>query len=99
MRKKALALVLIAIIVVSVATVLIHNQISDQQNKISALLAQNRELQDQNSGLREQIGALQLQNREEQDRLTDFTLELAKARHLRVEITNCSKGLADLSCV
>jgi len=49
-------------------------------------------VQDQLSELENQLSELQLQNREQQDRLTDFTNELAKARHLRVEITDWSKG-------
>jgi heme/copper-type cytochrome/quinol oxidase subunit 2 len=87
MRKKALAIVLITVIVLSVATWFIHNQISELQNQIGELVAQNGELQDQLSELQNQLNELQLQNREKQDRLIDFTSELAKARHLRVEIT------------
>jgi heme/copper-type cytochrome/quinol oxidase subunit 2 len=87
MKRTALAIVLITVIALSVATWLVHNQISDLQNQIGDLQAQNSELQDQNSDLQEQIGELQLQNREKQDRLADFTFELAKERHLRVEIT------------
>jgi hypothetical protein len=44
-------------------------------------------VQNQISELQTRISGLQAQNREQQDRLTDFTYELAKVRHLRVEIT------------
>ncbi len=93
MKKKALSVIaLMAVIALLVAAWFVNNQISEVQNQISDLQAQNSELQDQNSDLQEQIGELQLQNREKQDRLADFTHELAKARHLRVEITDYSKG-------
>ena len=87
MNRKALAIVLITIIALSVATWFVHNQISELQDQISALQTQNGELQNQNSDLQDQLGELQDQNGEQQDRLADFTFELAKARHLRVEIT------------
>ena len=91
MNRTALAIFLIAVIALSVATWFVNNQICDLQNKVDVLQAQNSELQDQNSDLEEQIGELQLQNREKQDRLNDFTNELAKVRHLRVEITDYSR--------
>jgi cell division protein FtsB len=87
MKRKALAFILIIVIALSVVAWLVHNQISDLQSQIDELQTKNSELQEQNSDLQEQVGELELQNREKQDRLTDFTYELAKARHLRVEIT------------
>jgi len=87
MKRTTLAIVLIALIALSVATWFVNNQISDLQNQVGALQAQNSELQDQNSDLEEQVGELQLQNREKQDRLADFTYQLALERHLRVKIT------------
>jgi cell division protein FtsL len=47
MKRKALAIVLITVIAVSVATLLLQNQISDLQNQISELQAQNEKLQEQ----------------------------------------------------
>jgi len=59
MKRKALAIVLITVIAVSVATLLLHNQISDLQNQIRELQAQNEELQEQNEELQEQNSELQ----------------------------------------
>jgi hypothetical protein len=87
MNRTALALFLIAVIALSVATWFVNNQISGLQNQIAALQAQNSELQDQNRDLEEKVSELQLQNREKQDRLADFTYQLALERHLRVKIT------------
>jgi regulator of replication initiation timing len=60
MKRKALAIVLITVIAVSVATLLLHNQISDLQNQISELQEQNEELQEQNSELQDQL--IELEN-------------------------------------
>lgn len=91
-RTAALAIILITIIPLSIVGWLVHNQINDLRNQVVDLQVQNSELQSQNRDLEEQDSELQLQNREQQDRLTDFTNELAKARHLRVEIADWSKG-------
>jgi TolA-binding protein len=79
-KKIGASVILVAIIAASVASWLANNQISELQS-------QNSKVQDQLSELQNQLNELQLQNREQQDRLNDFTYELAKARHLRVEIT------------
>ena len=60
-KRTAFAIVLITVIAVSVATLLVHNQISDLQNQISELQAQNEELEEQNSELQGQISELQNQ--------------------------------------
>ena len=92
LKRTALALLLIAIIVSSIAAWLVHSQISELENQIGTLKAQNGEVQDHLFELEKQFSELQLQNREQQDRLNDFTNVLAKARHLHVEITDWSKG-------
>jgi hypothetical protein len=93
MKKKALSVIALIAVIAPLATAwIVNNQISELQNQISDLQTQNSELQNQNSDLQEQTSELQLQNREKQDRLKDFTHELAKARYLRVEITDYSKG-------
>lgn len=79
-KKIGASVILVAIIAASVASWLANNQISELQS-------QNSKVQDQLSELQNQLNELQLQNREQQDRLNDFTYQLAKARHLRVEIT------------
>jgi cell division protein FtsL len=86
-KKIATSAILIAIIAASIATCFVHTQISELQSQNSDLQNQVNELQEQNSDLQKQVGELQLQNREKQDRLTDFTYELAKERHLNVKIT------------
>ena len=92
MKRTALSLLLITIIVSSIAAWLVHSQISELENQIGTLKAQNGEVQDHLVELEKQLSELQLQNREQQDRLKDFTNILAKARHLNVEITDWSKG-------
>ena len=79
-KKIAAGAIIILIVTVSIATWLVNNQISELQS-------QNSKVQDQLSELQNQLSELQLQNREQQDRLNDFTYELAKARHLRLEVT------------
>jgi hypothetical protein len=79
-KGKTLVIVTVTVIALLVASFFIYAQISELQNQIGVLKAQNSEAQDQ-------LSELQLQNREQQDRLTDFTNELAKTRHLKVEIT------------
>ena len=81
MNKKVIAsAVIIVIVATSVAAWFVNNQISELQS-------QNSKVQDQLSELQNQLNELQLQNREQQDSLHDFTYELAKARHLRLEVT------------
>ena len=92
MKRTALSLLLITIIVSSIAAWLVHSQISELENQIITLKAQNSEVQDHLVELEKQLSELQLQNREQQDRLKDFTNILAKARHLHVEITDWVKG-------
>jgi hypothetical protein len=87
MKRTILVIVLITVISLSAATWFVQNQIGEFQTQLSGLRTQNSELQDQNNVLQTQVSELQLQNREQQDRLTDFTSELAKARHLHIDIT------------
>ena len=47
MKRKALAIILITVIALSIAAWVIYNQISNLQSQISGLQAQNDELQDQ----------------------------------------------------
>jgi hypothetical protein len=81
MNKKIVAsAVIIVIVAASIAAWLVNTQISDLQS-------QNSELQDQLSESKNQLNEVQLQNSEQQDRLNDFTYELAKARHLKIELS------------
>jgi hypothetical protein len=61
-KRKAVAFILIAVFAVSAAAWLVYTQVSELQNQISELHAQNDELQDQ-------IGELQNQNSALQDKL------------------------------
>ena len=88
MNKKTISGAVIAMAaLLAVSSWLIYGQFSSLQAQIADLQAQNSELTSQNSTLQAQVNPLQLQNREQQDRLNDYTLELAKTRHLRLEIT------------
>jgi regulator of replication initiation timing len=60
-KRRALALILIIIIALSVASWIVYNQINTLQNQISELKAQNSELQEQNLGLQDQNSELQNQ--------------------------------------
>lgn len=88
MRKNiVMSAVVVAIVVLTVSAWLVNTQFNSLQAQIADLQAQNNELENQNSTMQAQIRDLELQSRERQDRLTDFTHELAKVQHLRVEIT------------
>jgi hypothetical protein len=62
MKRKTLAIILIAVMVLSLATWVIYNQISNLQSQIIELQVQNDELQAQNNELQEQNDKLQGQN-------------------------------------
>jgi regulator of replication initiation timing len=85
MKRKALAIVLITVIAVSATTWLVHNQISDLQNQISKLQAQNSDLHEQVSELQDQNTELQNQTSELKKQLND--LQNQTYRGLNVEIT------------
>ena len=87
MKRKILVIVTVTVIAILVASFFVYAQISELQNQIGALKAQNGEVQDQLSELENQLSELQLQNREQQDRLNDFTSQLARERHLLMDIT------------
>jgi hypothetical protein len=87
MKIKASAIVLIAVIALSLFGWLVHSQIGGLQNQIDQLQTQVSDLQDQNSTLQDQIGKLQNQNSEQQLRLSEITYALALERPLRVLIT------------
>jgi regulator of replication initiation timing len=84
-KKIALSIVLIAIIALALATWFVHNQISDLQNQISKLQAQNSDLHEQVSELQDQNTELQNQTSELKKQLND--LQNQTYRGLNVEIT------------
>jgi FtsZ-binding cell division protein ZapB len=71
MKRTALAIVLITVIVLSIATWFVHSQISELQNQISDLQAQNSELRDQNRDLQDKNDELQEQLNELQKQIDD----------------------------
>lgn len=87
MKRRILVIAPVTVVALLVAIIFVYSQIGKLQNQIGAIEAQNSEMQDQLSELQNQLSELQLQNLEQQDRLNDFTYELAKARHLKVEIS------------
>ena len=84
-KKIALSTVLIAIIALALATWAVHNQISDLQNQISKLQAQNSDLHEQVSELQDLNTELQNQTSELKKQLND--LQNQTYRELNVEIT------------
>jgi len=94
LRSKILAIVLITVIALSMASWFVYNQIGNLQNQIDELQAQNSVLQDQNRALQAQVSEIQDQLNESQNQsdtqqgyLSDITYELALERPLRVLIT------------
>jgi regulator of replication initiation timing len=101
MNKKIAAVFTAIIVILSVASIVMHSQVSELQARVSHLETQNVELQTQNSTLQTQLNELQLQNQEQQDRLSDLTYQLALGRHLKVEIiqAHCSLGWSPIGGV
>lgn len=87
MKKIALAIVLISIIILSSATWLVNSQITELKSQNNELQTQNSQLQVENNDLQNQIREQQMQNKEKLDRLGDFTYQLSLTRHLLVKIT------------
>jgi FtsZ-binding cell division protein ZapB len=71
-KRKALALILIIVIALSVASWLVYSQISDLQNQISELKAQNADLHEQISELQDQNTELQNQTGELNEQLNEL---------------------------
>ena len=89
MKKKILAIVTVFVVsLIVLASLFVNLQISPLQNEASALKVENEEAQNQLNELNNQLSELQLQNREQHDRLSDFTYEIAKARYVKVEISD-----------
>jgi regulator of replication initiation timing len=91
-KKIALSIVLIAIVALALATWFVHNQISELQNQISELQAQNSDLQNQIKELQAQNSELQDQNTELQNQTSELKKQLNDLqnqtyRGLNVEIT------------
>jgi len=89
MKKKISVIVTVVIVVMIIlSSLFVYIQISTLQNEASTLKAENEEAQNQLSELNNQLSELQLLNREQHDRLCDFTYELAKARYVKVMISD-----------
>jgi hypothetical protein len=76
MKRRASAIVIIIIVATLIATLLIHNQISNLQSQISELQAQNDELQEQNDELQEQNTEMQYQINDLQEHQTESPLRI-----------------------
>jgi uncharacterized coiled-coil protein SlyX len=87
MKRKALAVVLIAIIALAFASWFIYNQISALQNQISELQERNSTLEVQISEIQDQLNETQNKISEQQENLRGITYELALQRPLNVLIT------------
>jgi uncharacterized protein YlxW (UPF0749 family) len=92
MKRKALALILIVVIALSVASWLVYNQNSNLQNQISELKSQNDELQNQNTDLQEQNTDLQDQLRELQKQLSELQNMIGIASEVKIIDANWIGG-------
>jgi hypothetical protein len=88
MNKRIVLGVAALIALLTISAWLVNNQFSSLQNQVADMQTQNNEFQRQLSELQDQVSELELENHEKQDRLTDFTFELAKTRHLRVKLVD-----------
>ena len=89
MKKKILVIFTVtSAVLFALVSLFFYVEINTLQNEAIALEAENEETQNQLNELNNQLSELQLQNLEQYDRLCDFTYELAKARYVKVEITN-----------
>jgi type II secretory pathway pseudopilin PulG len=84
-KRKILVIVTVAVVSLLVTAVLVHSQISELQNQISELQAQNSDLQNQIKELQDQNTELQNQTSELKKQLND--LQNQTYRELNVEIT------------
>jgi cell division protein FtsB len=86
MKRKALAIVLITIVALSVTAWFFYSQISELQNQIGELQAQNSALQEQNSDLQEQNSDLQNQTDELQNQLIELQnkIDISAARDVKI---------------
>ena len=88
MKRKALAFILIIVIVLSSSSWLVYNQFIELQNQIAELQAKNSDLEGQIGEIQNQLNETQNQVSEQQTNLRDMTYELALERPLKVLITN-----------
>ena len=72
MHKRIVPAVILAIVALTVAAWLVHNQFSSLQTQIAELQTQNSELQSQNSDLQNQTIWLQDQNRNLQEQISQL---------------------------
>jgi FtsZ-binding cell division protein ZapB len=80
MKRKALAFILMTVVILLFSSWLVISQISEFQNQIN-------ELQTQNSDLQNQIGELQAQNVELQDQKSSLQEKLRELLGIPVKIT------------
>lgn len=85
MKRKILVIVTVTVVSLLVTAVLVYSQISELQNQISELQAQNSDLQNQIKELQDQNTELQNQTSELKKQLND--LQNQTYRELNVEIT------------
>ena len=77
MKRSALAFILLIVIVLSFASWLVYNQVSELQNQID-------KLQSQNSDLHEQVSELQDQNNELQEHLNELHKQIDNAEKVMI---------------
>jgi uncharacterized protein YxeA len=88
MKSKIIIIAVVTVIASLIVAFFVNSKIIEMQNQINILKSQNDEVKEKLNDYKDQISDLQLQNREQHDRLCDFTYELAKARYVKVEISD-----------
>jgi FtsZ-binding cell division protein ZapB len=84
MKRKALAFILLTIIVLSFASWLVYNQVRELQNQIEELQSQNSDLHEQVSELQDQNNELQGQNEELQEQLNELHKQIDDAEKVMI---------------
>ena len=79
MKRKSLALAIIAITVLSIAAWFVQSQIGELQSQIIELKDQNSDLQEKNNELQDRNEELQGQNEELQEQLTELQKQIDDA--------------------
>jgi len=84
MKRSALAFILLIVIVLSFASWLVYNQVSELQNQIDKLQSQNSDLHEQVSELQDQNNELQGQNEELQEHLNELHKQIDNAEKVMI---------------
>jgi peptidoglycan hydrolase CwlO-like protein len=90
-KKKAFAIATVIIVSILVTALFVYSQVSELQNQIN-------ELQAQNSDLQNQIGELQAQNSELQDQITELQDEITDLQTQKSGLQDKLRELLGIPC-